>query len=134
MILGLAAVIVQHSLFAIQFGNQQRGGGREHKREVRRGKNMDHIVLANARQQRSHVPHRGHDCTQVLDCLHFSESTGKSRIDGEEPELQRRLSSQARHEPLGLYCLSPQNVERRCDDQHAQLTSCRVALRRRAVL
>jgi hypothetical protein len=116
MILGLAAVIVQHDALAEQVRGQHRRNGRKQERCVRSREHVHDVVRGEPGKPR-HIHQLIQNRPRVRHPSHPSRSGRKPGIDGNERGIDSIVAQQV-HEGLRLYSLPPEYFETRRNDGH----------------
>ena len=107
--------------------DEERGRGRQKVRPVGRGEDVYHVVARHAREEHEDVREGRRDRADVLHLLKQAQRPRQARVVRQEPDFDRRLGRESRHQPHGLARLPAVYVERRRDDEHAQTARTRVA-------
>src|SRR5215471_10234144 len=110
MIFSFTTVIVEQKLFSVKLADQECRRRNQHEREVRRRKNVDHVVLPHAGEKRGEISDRGHDRANVFDRLQLSQYARQTRIDGQKANVEPRLLPQSVQQTRRLNSLPTQDV------------------------
>ena len=98
MILGLAAVVVQHDALVEQPRGQHRGHRREQERRVRRGEDVRHVIARQPRQA-GHIQQLVQRGPRVRQPAHPSHAEWKPWIDRDERRIHSVFTERAARAP-----------------------------------